>query len=700
VNKKTHGEIELLNRDLSFIDFNERVLTWASRESVPALERLRFLTIVSSNLDEFFEIRMAGHLVAAMNGETTREHSRDSYVGLSDKTHRLVQRQYQIYNKELLPSLKKIGIQVLNEKQRNAGQRKWVKQLFENQIQPLLAPIALDPSHPFPQVASKSLNYVARLEGKNAFGRENEIAIIQVPRIFPRFFEIPSRSNTKQKSYSSLSSIIRAHLQDLFDQEISELSQFRVTRHSDLALDEDEVKNLRNALKRGLQSRPFGRAIRMEVASSCSEKLAHTLLDEFALPPEALYKVDGPVNLVRTKQLIDLNKKRGLEFPTYTPKIAKLSRKKKSSFLQLKRQDVLLHHPFEPFSAVIDFLQGAVEDPDVIAIHMTIYRTGTDSVIMDLLKNAVSRGKVVMVVVELKARFDEEANIHHAEELQALGAQVVYGIQGLKTHSKMILVTRREKNELVRYAHLSTGNYNEITTKLYTDLGYMTNSALITKDVEKIFKHIASQTLKPKLSKLLLAPFDLAKEFKNQIQTVIQSAKQGEKAIIRMKMNSLTDRDFAFDLMNAAKAGVCVELIVRGSCIVPSIAPTKKNSGYLRVRSVIGRFLEHSRVYLFQSGRSKHLFLSSADLMSRNMHGRIEIAWPIEDRKLIKRIEHECFENYFEDTETSWELHPDGKYIEIKNLRAKQIKSTEKVRLHDAQQTLMLEHGFLSRKSS
>ena len=692
--KNTLVPTKLIKRDLSFIDFNPRVLTWASNESVPLLERLRFLTIVSSNLDQFFEVRMAGHLIAYLDGETTQDSSPKEFLLLSKRTQKLVSKKYEIFNKELLPALKKIKLRVINEKERNKSQSSWVKKLFEDSIKPLLVPMTLDPSHPFPQVASKSLNYIARLDGENVFGRANEIAIVQVPRIFPRFFEIPSRKGVKQRSYSSLSSIVREHMGSLFPgQRITEFSQFRVTRHSDLALDEEDVKNLRTSLRARLIARPFGRAMRLEIAANCSKYLEDYLQTQFALPKESIYRSDGPVNLVRTRQLIELISDETLEFPVFRPQIRKLSRGRKNVFDRLKEKEILLHHPYQSFEPVIEFLEIAVRDDDVVAVHMTLYRTGSDSRLVELLKEAGRRGKVVMVVVELKARFDEAANIRHAEELEALGVQVVYGVHGLKTHSKMLLITRRERGLLVRYAHLSTGNYNAQTAKLYTDIGFMTADARMCMDVENLFKHLASQAQQPDLRKMILAPFNMLNAFLSMIEKTANAARAGKHAKIRFKMNSLTDPILAKSLIAAASSGVCVDLCVRGACVLPSAAPVARHSGYIRVRSIVGRFLEHSRVYLFDIDGEQSMYLSSADLMSRNMHGRIEIAWPIESRKLRQQIEHECIDLSFSDTETSWDLHPNGEYVERNVfLKTKEAKGQPKTSIN-VQQILMSKYG-------
>ncbi|MBC7471264.1 MAG: polyphosphate kinase 1, partial [Ramlibacter sp.] len=455
----TGSELCFLDRDHSILAFNERVLDWAHRKDVPLLERLRYLCIVSSNLDEFFEVRAAPHLTAAQSADHKGPHTVETFEALALAAHRLVERQYALFNEELTPAFVKVAIEIVSHGDRNAAQRAWVSDYFEREVRPLLIPVGLDPAHPFPQVASKSLNFIVRLGGKDAFGRENEIAIVKVPRVLPRLIRMPAKVSGRKTLFVSLSSVIRAHLDSLFSgRDVGQFSQFRVTRHSDLAVDEDDVRNLRTALRLGLQHRHYGQATRLEVSSGCSEFLSNFLLQQFNLPPQALYRVHGPVNLVRLQQLIDLVDAPQLLFPAYKPCYPVELVRGQSFFEQLQRRDVLLHHPYESFDGVLDFLREAVQDPDVLAIKQTIYRAGTDSTLMDLLREGVRRGKEVTVVVELKARFDEEANINWSEMLESIGAQVVYGVVGLKTHAKMLLVTRREGKALRRYAHLGTGN--------------------------------------------------------------------------------------------------------------------------------------------------------------------------------------------------------------------------------------------------
>ncbi|RYF07705.1 MAG: polyphosphate kinase 1 [Comamonadaceae bacterium] len=652
--------VAFLDRDHSILSFNERVFDWATRADVPLLERLRYLCIVSSNLDEFFEVRAAAHLTAAQSGETKGTYSIDSFEMLAAKAHELVERQYALYNDSLVPAFAAQGIRVLAHGERSAAQRRWVKEYFLRDVRPLLIPVGLDPAHPFPQVANKSLNFIVRLRGDDVFGRENEIAIVKVPRILPRVIRLPAHVAPTGAQFVSLSSIVRAHLSDLFaGRVVSEFSQFRVTRHSDLAVDEDDVRNLRTALRQGLQHRHYGQAVRLEVSAGCSRFLSDFLQRQFALPAAALYRVHGPVNLVRLSQLVDLVNDPALMFAPWRPAWP-VQLQSGSILAQMRQRDVLIHQPFESFDGVLAFLREAVNDPQVLVIKQTIYRTGADSELMELLREAVRRGKEVMAVVELKARFDEEANINWAEALESIGAQVVYGVVGLKTHAKMLLVTRREGRRLRRYGHLSTGNYNPRTARLYTDLSYLTADERVTADMDAVFDHLASQNQLPVLKRLILAPFRLQQAMIEKIDAVGLAAERGEDARIVAKMNALTDEAIMHALVRAGQRGARIDLIVRGACMLPAQVPGVTDN--IRVRSVIGRFLEHTRVFYFRSGTTEDLYLSSADWMNRNMLRRVELAWPVTDAKLRQRIVDECLVAYLHDDRDAWTLQPDGRY--------------------------------------
>jgi polyphosphate kinase len=666
--------LQLLDRERSLLQFNRRVLAQARRADVPLLERLRYVTIVSSNLDEFFEVRVADYIEAVRqpgSGITQAD-----LAAVAQAAHELIDEQYACFNDEVMPALALQGIVVLNHAERNAAQRAWVTRFFETQVRPLLVPLSLDPSHPFPLVANKSLNFIARIGGRDAFGRENQIAIVKVPRVLPRVIRLPAGLTPGQQGFVLLTSVIRAHLGELFPgRTVESFSQFRVTRDSDLDVDEDDVTNLRQALRSGLTTRHFGQAIRLEVVSTCPEELTRFLLEQFGLPEVALYKVNGPVNLVRLNQLIDQADADALRFPPFEPRWPASLPQGRSIFERLRQGDVLLHHPFESFDPVVQFLREAVHDPEVLAIKQTIYRTGAQSVLMDLLIDAARRGKEVLAVVELKARFDEEANINWAERLEAVGAQVVYGVVGLKTHAKMLLVTRREGTQgkgaasqvrLRRYAHLSTGNYNPRTSRLYTDLGTLTADPALTADADAVFLELASQTLSRKLSQLVTAPFGLHKRMLRHMQQVADAARAGRPARIVAKLNALTDPGLIHALIEAGAAGASIDLVVRGACMLPPGLPGRTDN--IRVRSVVGRFLEHSRILYFRWGPApadEVLYLSSADWMSRNMFRRIEVAWPVRDAVLRQRVIDECLVPYLHDDLDAWALDGEGRYRRV-----------------------------------
>ncbi len=662
----------MLDREKAILAFNRRVLAQARREDVPLLERLRYVTIVSSNLDEFFEVRFADVMEAARLPGTAV--TAGEVQAVAAEARALVNEQYVVFNDEVMPALEREGLRVVQHHQRNAAQRRWVAGFFESQVRPLLVPVGLDPAHPFPTVANKTLNFIVQLGGRDAFGRENAIAIVKVPRVLPRVIRLPEEVSEGHQTFVLLSSVIRAHLDELFPgRQVLAFSQFRVTRDSDLEVDEDDATNLRQALRSGLYTRHFGQAVRLEVVDSCSETLVQFLLQQFQLPPWALYRVNGPVNLVRLTELIDQADARGLRFPPWEPAWPASLPQGASIFERLQQGNVLLHHPFESFEPVVQFLREAVADPDVLAIKQTIYRTGTESVLMEQLLEAARRGKEVTVVVELKARFDEEANINWAERLEAVGAQVVYGIVGLKTHAKLLLVTRREGAKtaggrredgvLRRYAHLSTGNYNARTARLYTDLGCMTADPELTADADAVFQQLTGQVELGRLHRLLAAPFALQAAMLDHLVQVTQAALHGLPARVVVKCNALTDPLLIDALVLASRAGARIDLIIRGACMLPPGVPGLSDN--IRVRSVVGRFLEHTRVFYFRWGpgdEDEALYLSSADWMSRNMLRRVEVAWPMHDAVLRQRVIDECLVPYLHDTRDSWSLQSDGSW--------------------------------------
>ncbi|MEC5215559.1 polyphosphate kinase [Actimicrobium sp. GrIS 1.19] len=666
------NESILLNRELSQLAFNRRVLAQAEDRSVPLLERLRYLCIASSNLDEFFEVRIASLLAKSrLEGDARESPALTAALELtSTECHDIVQQQYRVLNEDVLPELSAEGIHLLRDQDRNEAQRAWVKAYFEREVRPLLTPIGLDPAHPFPQVVNKSLNFIVELSGKDAFGRGTAIAILRAPRVLPRVIRLPDELSTNGGvAFCLLSSIIHAQITDLFTgREVIAYSQFRVTRNSDLWVDEEEVKNLRQALQGELQVRQFGVAVRLEVAKSCPAHLSQLLLDQFSINKNRLYAVDGPVNMVRLSELLDLVDRPALRFPPFTPRFPP-QLANGDLFAYLKKQDVLLHHPFQSFQPVVEFIRTAALDPNVLAIKQTIYRTGMNSDLMESLIIAAQRGKEVTVIVELMARFDEEANINWADRLERVGAQVVYGVVGLKTHAKLALVLRREEGQLRYYAHMGTGNYHPTTTRFYTDFGLLTANTALAAEVNEIFIHLTSLTKPKKLNHLWLAPFALQKEFIKAIRNEAAIARAGRPGRIIAKMNALLDESVIRALYAASADGVKIDLIVRGACALrPGVAGLSDN---IRVRSIIGRFLEHSRIYYFRNDLAHDVYLSSADWMNRNLFRRIEVAFPILDRTLKKRVIAEGLNPYLKDNTHSWELDGDGVYHKRKP-RAKQ----------------------------
>ena len=656
-----------LDRELSQLAFNRRVLAQAEDKRLPLLERLRYLCIVSNNLDEFFEVRVASLLAQgalrldpALVGTLER---------ISAECHALVMQQYDILNTEVLPQLRAKGVHLVRHTDRNEAQRAWVKQYFEREVRPLLTPIGLDPAHPFPQVINKSLNFIVALSGKDAFGRGSAIAIVKAPRVLPRVIRLPDHLAKGSTSFCLLSSVIHSHIEDMFTgRDVLAYSQFRVTRDSDLWVDEDEVKNLRQALKGELQGRQFGTSVRLEVAKNCPPELSQFLLDQFGLDPSRLYAVDGPVNLVRLAEMIDLAEQPALRF---APFIAGMLQNTASLniFEQLRRNDILLHHPFQSFQTVIDFICVAANDPQVVAIKQTIYRTGMNSDLMEALMTAARMGKEVTVIVELMARFDEEANINWADKLEQAGAQVVYGIVGLKTHAKMALVIRREAEGLQYYAHLGTGNYHLTTTRLYTDFGMLTANQAMGEDVNEVFIHLTSLTKPHKLNHLWLAPFALQNEIIKAIRNEAKIARAGRSGRIIAKFNALVDESVIRALYAASNDGVKIDLIVRGACTLRPGVPGMSDN--IKVRSVIGRFLEHSRIFYFRNDLAHDVYLASADWMTRNLFRRIEVAFPVLDKTLKRRVIAEGLNTYLKENANAWELEPDGNYRRRK-VRGKQ----------------------------
>ncbi len=649
-----------LNRELSILAFNWRVLAQAQDPDIPLLERLKFLCIVSSNLDEFFEVRVASLLARDREEGSGQVIWMRDFDQVSAEAHRLVEQQYRTLNEQILPSLAEQGIHLLRHLDRTDAQQVWVKDYFEQEVRPLLTPIVLDPAHPFPQVVNKSLNFIVELAGKDAFGKGTTIAVMKAPRVLPRIIQLPDGLNGNGAAYCLLSSVIHAHIADLFPgRQVLGYSQFRVTRDSDLWVDEVEVKNLRQALKGELQTRQFGFAVRLEVAQNCPKNLSDFLLAQFDIAPEFLYPVDGPVNMVRLNELIDHASDPKFRFKPFVADLS-MPLAHEDIFSLITQHDWLLHHPYQSFQPVIEFLRAAAIDPLVVAVKQTIYRTGMNSELMEALIAAAQNGKEVTVVVELMARFDEEANINWADKLERVGAQVVYGVVGMKTHAKMALVIRRESGKLKMYAHLGTGNYHPTTTKFYTDFGLLTANQSLAREVNEVFINLTTLTRPKKLNHLWLAPFDLSKELLKAIRQETAIAAEGREARIVAKMNALQDASIVLALYEASQAGVSIDLIVRGACVLrPGIPGLSEN---IRVRSIVGRFLEHSRIFLFQNDGKNDVYLSSADWMNRNLFRRVEVAFPVLDPELKQRVIDEGLKPYLKDNHNAWELDGEGNY--------------------------------------
>jgi len=673
-----------LNRELGILEFNRRVLAQAADDGMPLLERLGFLTIVSSNLDEFFEIRVAGlkeqiKLEIPEPGPDGRG-PQEVLAEVALQAQALVAEQYRLLNGVLLPQLAAAGIHFPRRADWTPAQRQWVRDYFFREVLPVLTPIGLDPAHPFPRVLNKSLNFAVELQGKDAFGRTSGAAIVQAPRALPRIIRLPQEISPGEYAFVFLSSVLHAHVEELFSgMKVLGCYQFRVTRNSDLFVDEEEIKNLRIALQGELLHRHFGDAVRLEVADNCSPAMVEFLLQQFALEPADLYRVDGPVNLYRLREVPSQVDRPDLRYPSFQPGLPGALGKHGDLFEAISREDVLLHHPYQSFAPVIDFIRTTATDPQVIAIKQTVYRTGTDSELMEILIDAARRGKEVTVVVELMARFDEEVNLNWAARLEEVGAHVVYGVVGHKTHAKMALIVRREEapqgTVLKRYVHLGTGNYHPRTARLYTDFGLLTANEALCSDVNEVFKQLTGLGRATKLAHVWQSPFTLHKGIVAAIRREAALAREGRPAHIIAKMNALLEPDIIEELYGASQAGVSVDLIVRGVCALkPGIKGLSDN---IRVRSVIGRFLEHTRVFYFQNAGAEDVYLASADWMDRNFFRRIELCFPVLDPALKRRVIREGLQSYLDDNCQAWEMKPDGSYEQARPRRGRRRAAQE-----------------------
>jgi polyphosphate kinase len=681
----TKQAIPLLNREIGILEFNSRVLAQAEDPSNPLLERLRFLGIVSSNLDEFFEVRVAGLKEQLQTDPKKIEADglsiSETYDKVTEYAHTLVARQYAVFNDTIQPQLERAGIQFIFAKDWTPAQEKWAHGIFRTELLPLLTPIALDPAHPFPKVANKSLNFIVSLDGKDAFGRRARLAVVQAPRSLPRVIQMPKNLAKSDYGFVLLSSFVQKFVGDLFPGlAIVECHPFRVTRNSELFVSDDEVTDLRKALQGELPTRHLGDAVRLETSIDTPHALVERLRKENGLEPQDCYRIDGPVNLLRLSQVPDLVDKPGLKFALYRPKSSfgltkpgqQDSTDPDDSIIDKIRQgDILLHHPYESFEPVLQLLREASNDPDVLAIKQTVYRTGDDSPVMDALIQAARNGKEVTVVLELFARFDEQTNINWAAKLESVGAHVVYGVVGHKCHAKMLLVVRREKiagkknkSQLVRYVHLGTGNYHPKTAKLYTDFGLMTCDEAITNDVHLVFQQLTGTALHLETRELWESPFTLLDELIAHIRAEAKAAKAGKKALIIAKMNALLEPTIIAELYKASQAGVKIQLIVRGVCALqPGVKGLSDN---ISVRSIIGRFLEHHRICYFYADGKESVHLSSADWMDRNLLRRVEVAFPVKEQALKRRVIAEGLKLLLKDNTTAWKMNSDGSYQQVK----------------------------------
>ncbi|MDA0281134.1 MAG: polyphosphate kinase 1 [Proteobacteria bacterium] len=651
------------NRELSYFKFNLRVLSQARDTKHPLLERLMFLLIFSSNLDEFFEVRVSGlrkqldfgRQRPGPDGQYPEQVLKNIHLQVKDA----LTEQYRILNEDLLPNLAKEKIHFLPRHEWNDELKKWTRDYFDEEIQPVVSPLGLDPAHPFPRLVNKSLNFILSLDGKDAFGRESGLAIVPAPRSLPRLIKVPAEIAPEGDNFIFLSSIIHAYVDELFPgMSVMECHQFRVTRNSDLEMTNVEVEDYAMALQGQLHSRRFGAATKLEVSIGCPTELTDFLLERFNLNNEELFRLDGPVNLQRLMALYEMIDRADLRFPQFSPGTPKLLEEDAYIFAAVDKEDQLLLHPFQSFIPIIDWVRQAAKDPTVLSIKQTLYRTNESSELVEALAEAARNGKEVTVVIELRARFDEEENIHFASILQEAGAVVVYGVMGYKTHAKMLLIVRRIGNTLKRYAHLGTGNYHRKNSLVYTDYSLLTSDEVLCADVHKVFQQITGMGKKIHPNLLIHAPFNLRKSLLKMIDNEISAATAGKTARVVAKMNSITDPDIIKALYRASMAGVKIDLVVRGICCLrPGIAGVSEN---IRVVSIIGRFLEHSRVYYFQNS-APQVYCSSADWMERNLDNRIEVCFPILNKKHITRIKAEL-EMYLNDQGQSWELGADGEY--------------------------------------
>src|SRR5262245_7943891 len=654
-----------INRELSLLAFNERVLAQALDEKVPLLERLKFLCISSNNLDEFFEIRVAGlkqriELGSDQPGPDGLAIT-EQLQAIHERTSSLVDAQYACLNDVLLPALRHQGIELLARASWDAATAGWLEQYFEREIEPVLSPLGLDPARPFPRIQNKSLNFIVRLAGEDAFGRDTGLAVVQAPRSLPRVVALPEEDGRKR--FVLLTGIVQQFVSKLFSgMDVLGCYQFRVTRNSDLFVDDEEVDDLRRALEGELAHRRYGAAVRLEVSRDCPPDLDAFLMRQFTLSDVDFYEVSGPVNLNRLAAIYDLVQRPDLKYPIFTPGLPRRVAGSTDLLAVIRQKDVLLHHPFHSFGPGMDFLRGAAADPRVLAIKQTLYRTGNESPIVDALVAAAHAGKDVTVIVELRARFDEEANIELSNRLQEAGAHVMYGVVGYKTHAKVTLVVRREPGGIRRYCHLGTGNYHPKTARAYTDYGLFTCNDEIGQDVHELFLQLTSLTQTPKLNKLIQSPFGMHDAVISKLAREAAHARAGRAARVIAKMNALVEPQAIEALYRASCAGVKIDLLVRGVGALRAGVPGVSEN--ITVRSIVGRFLEQSRVFYFENGGEPEMFAASADWMERNFFRRVEVAFPIQRDTHRERILRDL-DLCLRDNVQAWELQPDGAYKRV-----------------------------------
>lgn len=677
-----------INRELSLLEFNVRVLAQAKNESVPLLERLNYLCISCSNLDEFFEVRVASVLQmanidpGAFSSDGLTPHEQLEKINI--KAHELVDDQYHVLNNILIPELEEENIRFVRRDKWTDLQRKWLTKYFNVELLPILTPMGLDSAHPFPRILNKSLNFIISLTGKDAFGRNSGRAILQVPRALPRIIQLPS-DETKSGPYDFvfLSSIIHAFVNELFNgMTVKGCHQFRVTRNSDFFVDDDAIDDLLHAVEGELVMRHYGDEVRIEIDENCPEQTVFFLKERFRLNVERVFRTKGPVNLSRIQAIYSLIDKPELKFSPFKPYVPSQLGRKKNIFDAIKKQDILLHHPYESFLPVVEFIRQAAIDPNVLAIKQTLYRAGLDSPVVTALIKAARAGKEVTVVIELRARFDEKENIGLASKLQEAAVHVVYGVVGYKTHAKMCLVLKKEGKTLRNYVHLGTGNYHPKTAKLYTDYGLFSCNKELGEDVRRIFVQLTSLGKVVKLHKLLQSPFTLHKGLLDKIEREITNKNEGKPAKIIIKVNAVVEEQLIQALYRASQAGVEVKLIVRGVCCLrPGVKGISEN---IEVRSIIGRFLEHTRIYAFSNAGDWEIYGTSADLMNRNMFNRVETCFPIESKKLHDRVLNDlaC---YLTDNSQSWLLQSDGSYQQIQPKKGEEAYMVQDELLHSFQ---------------